>query len=157
MLLRYQPERGGGVRDRLGGQVFPRRNMRSTVPTGRVKWFDSDKGFGFLATDDGQEVFLHSSALPKGVATVKPGTRMEFGIVDGRRGAQALSATVVERAPSLVKNSRVPADDMAVITEDLIRLLDGMSNGLRRGRYPERAQGQKIAAIMRTLADQLDV
>ena len=40
------------------------------MPTGKVKWFDSNKGFGFLATDDGQEVFLPSSALPAGVSTV---------------------------------------------------------------------------------------
>ena len=46
---------------------------------------------------------------------------------------------------------------MAVLTEDLIRLLDGMSNGLRRGRYPDRSHGPKIAAILRTVADELDV
>ena len=127
------------------------------MPTGKVKWFDSERGFGFLTTDEGQEVFLHSSALPKGVATVKPGTRMEFGIVDGRRGAQALAATVLARTPSVARNTRKPPEDMAVLTEDLIRLLDGMSNGLRAGRYPDRAHGHKIASILRTVADELDV
>lgn len=127
------------------------------MPTGKVKWFDSEKGFGFLTTDEGQEVFLHSSALPKGVTRVLPGTRMEFGIVDGRRGAQALSATVLAKTPSVARNTRKPPEDMAVLTEDLIRLLDGMSNGLRKGRYPDRAHGHKIASILRTVADELDV
>ncbi|GAA2121295.1 cold shock domain-containing protein [Kocuria atrinae] len=127
------------------------------VPTGKVKWFDAEKGFGFLATDDGQEVFLHSSALPQGVTTVKPGTRMDFGIAAGRRGAQALSATLIGKPPSVARNTRKPAEEMAVLTEDLIRLLDDMSNGLRKGRYPDRAHGQKIASILRTVADELDV
>ncbi|MDN5700289.1 cold shock domain-containing protein [Kocuria atrinae] len=127
------------------------------MPTGKVKWFDAEKGFGFLATDDGQEVFLHSSALPQGVTTVKPGTRMDFGIAAGRRGAQALSATLIGKPPSVARNTRKPAEEMAVLTEDLIRLLDDMSNGLRKGRYPDRAHGQKIASILRTVADELDV
>ncbi|ALU39479.1 cold-shock protein [Kocuria flava] len=127
------------------------------MPTGKVKWFDSNKGFGFLATDDGQEVFLPSSALPAGVSTVKPGTRMEFGVAQGRRGAQALSVRLLERTPSVARNVRKPAEEMAVITEDLIKLLDGMSNGLRRGRYPDSAHGRKIATILRTVADNLDV
>lgn len=127
------------------------------MPTGKVKWFDAEKGLGFLATDDGQEVFLHSSALPQGVTTVKPGTRMDFGIAAGRRGAQALSATLIGKPPSVARNTRKPAEEMAVLTEDLIRLLDDMSNGLRKGRYPDRAHGQKIASILRTVADELDV
>nr|WP_209436324.1 cold shock domain-containing protein [Kocuria subflava] len=133
------------------------RTEVNTVPTGKVKWFDADKGFGFLASDDGGEVFLHASALPAGLETVSPGTRMEFGVADGRRGPSALSATVIERTPSVAKNTRMPAERMAVINEDLIKLLDDISGGLQRGKYPDRAHGKKIATILRTVADNLDV
>ena len=87
------------------------------MPTGKVKWFDAKKGFGFLAADDGQEVFLPSSALPSGATTVKPGTRMEFGVAQGRRGAQALSARILDRTPSVAKNVRKPAEEMVVVVE----------------------------------------
>lgn len=113
------------------------------MPTGKVKWFDAKKGFGFLAADDGQEVFLPSSALPSGATTVKPGTRMEFGVAQGRRGAQALSVRILDRTPSVAKNVRKPADEMAVITEDLIKLLDEMSNGLHRAATPTQRTGRR--------------
>ena len=66
---------------------------------------------------------MHVSTLPAGVSALKPGTKVEFGVVDGRRGKQALSLSVLSAAPSVVKSSRKPADDMAVIVEDLIKLL----------------------------------
>jgi len=76
------------------------------VPTGKVKWYDAEKGFGFISDDEGGDVFLHANALPDGVSTLKGGTRVEFGIVEGRRGAQALSVTVLEAAPSVTAGRR---------------------------------------------------
>jgi CspA family cold shock protein len=125
------------------------------MPSGKVKFYDDEKGFGFISSDEGDEVFLHASALPEGVR-VRPGTRLEFGIADGKRGPQALSVRVLETPTPLSKMNRKDADDMAVIVEDLVKLLDSIGNGLRRGKYPEGAQGAKVAALLRRVADDLD-
>ena len=50
--------------------------MRS-VPTGRVKWYDAEKGFGFLSQEEGEDVYVRSSALPAGVDGLKAGQRVE--------------------------------------------------------------------------------
>jgi CspA family cold shock protein len=121
-----------------------------------VKWFDADKGFGFLANDEGGEVFVHASALPAGTTALKPGIRVEFGIADGRRGPQALSVRLLDPLPSVAKATRKPAEDMTVIVEDLIKLLDGVSNTLRRGRYPDRQTAHKVATLLRAVADDLE-
>ncbi len=126
------------------------------MPTGKVKFYDEEKGFGFISSDDGQEVFLHASALPAGTTSVKPGTRLEFGIADGKRGAQALSARILDAPPSLARMSRKPADDMAVIVEDLVKLLDGIGSNLKRGRYPDASHSRKVAAMLRKVAEELD-
>lgn len=124
------------------------------MPTGKVKFYDEQKGFGFIAGDDGEQVFLHASALPAGLTTVKPGTRLEYSIVAGKRGTQALSVTVLERGPSLSKMNRRSADDMVPIVEDLIKRLDAVSSDLRHGHYPK--SGDRLATILRFVADQLD-
>jgi CspA family cold shock protein len=125
------------------------------VPTGKVKWFDTDKGFGFLSRDDGGEVFVHQSALPTGMTALKPGSRVEFGVAEGRRGEQALSVRVLE-APASVATARTSPEDMAVIVEDLIKLLDRLGNTLRRGRQPATGEAEKIAKLLRAVADDLD-
>lgn len=130
------------------------------MPTGKVKWYDQDKGFGFLADDEGGDVFLHANALPEGALPLKPGTRVEFGIVEGRRGNQALSVRVLDPAPSVARavavKHRKPAEDMVVIVEDVIKLLDGVSSSLRRGKYPDKATAGKLAAVLRGIAADFD-
>ncbi len=126
------------------------------MPTGKVKFFDADKGFGFVASDDGGEVFVHANALPAGTESLKPGTRVEFGVADGRKGPSALTVRVLDAPQSVRANQRKPADDMAVIVEDLIKLLDGLSAQLNRGRYPDKATSGKVAQVLRAVADDLD-
>ncbi|MDO5711715.1 MAG: cold shock domain-containing protein [Micrococcales bacterium] len=126
------------------------------MPTGKVKWYDAEKGFGFVSDDDGADVFLHANALPGDVTTLKAGTRVEFGIAQGRRGVQAMQVKVLEAPVSVAAaqhaKHRKSAEDMTVIVEDLIKLLDGVSNQLRRGHFPD----PKIAAVLRAVADDLD-
>ncbi len=126
------------------------------MPTGRVKFYDAEKGFGFIASDDGGEVFLHASALPEGVTSLRNGTKVEFSIVDGRRGPSAMALTVSEPIASVVAAHRKSTDDMTVIVEDLIKMLESVSSSLRRGKYPEPARGSKVASVLRAVAEQLD-
>ena len=127
------------------------------MPSGKVKFFDAEKGFGFVSGDDGKDVFLPSSALPAGTTALKSGTRLEYSVAEGRRGAQALSVKLLDPAPSLAARHRKPADDMAIIVEDLIKLLDGVGNGLRHGRYPDKGHATKVASVLRAVADNLEL
>lgn len=126
------------------------------MPTGKVKFFSADKGFGFLSYDEGEDVFVHRDALPEGVTELKPGQRVEFGVVSGRKGNQAMQVRLLDPVPSVARATRKPAEEMAPLVEDLIKLLDSVSNSLRRGRYPERTEARKVAGLLRAFADNLD-
>ncbi|WP_026553681.1 cold-shock protein [Arthrobacter sp. 35W] len=125
------------------------------MPTGKVKWYDNEKGFGFLTTDDGKEVFLHANALPADAGEIKVGARMEFGVADGRKGAQAMAARILDKAPSVAKAKRMPARDLAPIVQDLVSLLERSVGSLTNGKYPE-GDASKIAAALRKVADNFD-
>jgi cold shock protein len=128
------------------------------VPTGKVKWYDSDKGYGFLARDDGGEVFVHSSALPAGTTALRQGQRVEFGVAEGRRGAQALQVRILEPPPTVavVKQPRKKPDEMIEIIEDLIKLLDNASSTYRRGKPLDAKEAKRMATVLRGVADDIE-
>jgi len=125
------------------------------MPNGKVRFYDEDKGFGFIQGDDGEQVYLHASVLPAD-ADVQAGTRLEYSVADGRKGPQALSVRILE-APRLPKRNRKSADEMAIIIEDLVKMLDGLGGRLKNGQYPERSQSRKVATMLRRVADDFDV
>jgi len=127
------------------------------VPTGKVKWYDAEKGFGFLSKDDGGDVYVRSEALPAGVATLKAGTRVEFGIAQGRKGDQALQVRLIEPTQSVSKALRKKPADMVNIIEDLYRLLEGIEAGYRAGRHPDPKTAKPTAKLLRALADELEL
>jgi CspA family cold shock protein len=131
------------------------------VPTGKVKWYDAEKGFGFLSQDEGGDVYVRSDALPSGTTTLKPGTRVEFGLVQGRKGDQALQVRVLQPVASVAKAvsaaSRKKPAEMVNIIEDLYRLLEGVERSYRAGRHPESRVAKPTAKVLRALADQLEL
>lgn len=64
---------------------------------GVVKWFDEQKGYGFISQDDGDDVYVHRDALgTEGFGTLKAGDRVEFDVTHGRKGPQAKNVSVLK-------------------------------------------------------------
>lgn len=134
------------------------------MPTGKVKWYDPDKGFGFLSQEDGEDVYIRSSALPAGVDALKSGQRVEFGVATGRRGPQALSLKILDPPPSVTgrRPSGPPEhkhspDELHGMVEDMITLLEGaVQPELRKGRYPDRKVARRVSEVVRAVARELD-
>jgi len=131
------------------------------MPTGKVKWYDPEKGFGFLSREDGDDVFVRADALPEGVTSLKSGARVEFGIVSGARGDQALQVRLLDPVGSVARNQanakRKKPEDMVVIVEDLIRMLDGIGEAYRHGRHPDRKTAKPVAQVLRAVAGELEL
>jgi len=127
------------------------------MPSGKVKWFDTEKGFGFLSRDDGGDVFVHTSALPEGTTALTPGQRVEFGVAEGRRGEQALSVRVLDAPPTLAATPRRPAEELHGIIEDVIKLLEAkVMPDLRRGRYPDKKTAKTVSEVVHAVARDLE-
>ena len=68
---------------------------------GKVKWFSAEKGYGFIAREDGDDVFVHFSAIQdEGFKTLVEGQDVEFEIVEGARGPQAANVVKTAQAQS---------------------------------------------------------
>lgn len=66
------------------------------MTSGSVKWFNDSKGFGFITTDEGNDVFVHYSAVQSdGFKSLKEGDKVEFDVIDGDKGPQAANVSVV--------------------------------------------------------------
>src|SRR5699024_11070548 len=85
--------------------ICKRRSL--IMMTGKVKWFNAEKGFGFIEREDGDDVFVHFSAInAEGFKTLEEGQDVEFEIVEGNRGPQAANVTACgPRFPSTISNS----------------------------------------------------
>jgi CspA family cold shock protein len=68
------------------------------VATGTVKWFNADKGFGFISQSDGQDVFVHFSAIQtSGYRSLEEGQNVEFEVQKGPKGLQAANVKPVQQ------------------------------------------------------------
>ena len=66
------------------------------MSTGKVKWFNAEKGYGFITTDEGKDVFVHYSSIQADdFRSLEEGQTVTFEIVEGDRGQQAANVTVV--------------------------------------------------------------
>ena len=66
------------------------------MATGTVKWFSAEKGYGFIEREDGDDVFVHFSAIKnEGFKTLEEGQKVEFEITEGERGPQATDVVAV--------------------------------------------------------------
>jgi CspA family cold shock protein len=92
-------ERRGGTGPAVGSGVGRPSTIevrKCTVAQGTVKWFNSEKGYGFIAVDGGQDVFVHFSAIEMdGYKSLEDGQRVEFEIAQGQKGPQAEKVRVV--------------------------------------------------------------
>ena len=77
------------------GREFARRGSKA-LATGSVKWFNAEKGYGFISREDGPDVFVHFSAIQgTGYRTLEEGQRVEFDVGPGRKGEEAQNVRAV--------------------------------------------------------------
>ena len=128
------------------------------MPTGKVKWYDSDKGYGFLARDDGGEVFVHSSALPAGTTALRQGQRVEFGVAEGRRARRRSRCGSSSRRPTVAvaKQARKKPDEMIVHRRGPDKAARRRVDDLPARQAPGRPEAKKIAAVLRAVADDIE-
>ncbi|GAA1474540.1 cold-shock protein [Corynebacterium felinum] len=133
------------------------------MPIGKVKWYNSERGFGFVSNPDGEDVFVGNAVLPKGVTELHRGQRIEFDYGAGVKGPQALRVVLVDPPkvaglkPAKAERKHSP-EELGSMIGDLMYLLENqVQPKLTNGHYPDHKEAKKIAEILRAVAAELDV
>ncbi|WP_436499468.1 cold-shock protein [Actinokineospora sp. HUAS TT18] len=129
------------------------------MATGRVKWFDSGKGFGFLQAEDGQEVFVHTTALQPGSQALRAADQVEFELAASERGEIASNVRVTESAPPTDNGSYRPArprTELAVVVDDAIHHLQAVATALQQRGSLGPTAAFNTARSLRRLANRLN-
>ncbi|MBO6049981.1 MAG: cold shock domain-containing protein [Aeriscardovia sp.] len=122
------------------------------MPTGKIRWFDSKKGYGFIAGEDGKEVYFSASNLPSSF-TPKSGMKVEYSEIEEAGRMQAFNLHVVQRSVP----RRHTSDEMNAIIEDLIKLLDSTNAKLKHGKWPDPLTCNRLAKMLRAVAEDFDI
>jgi CspA family cold shock protein len=122
------------------------------MPTGNVRWFNEKKGYGFVTDVDGNDAFLHISELPDNVEYLQEGQKVEYSIIDSKRGATATQVKLLDEPPTLVPKKIKSADEMVQIIEDTITLLDSLEEIYRKNRQPDKSYAKKVAIALKGVA-----
>ncbi|MGO1949664.1 MAG: cold-shock protein [Mycobacteriaceae bacterium] len=136
------------------------------MPTGKVKWYDADRGFGFVSNPGGDDVYVGSQVLPDGVTELVKGQRLEYDFAEARKGPQAMRVSVLDDGPPPSERSdrgrrrgehKYSPDKLHELVQDTITLLESrVQPSLESGRRPDRKEGRQVAEILRTIAGELD-
>lgn len=126
------------------------------MPVGKVKWYDSERGFGFVSNPGDEDVFVGKAVLPEGVEELHQGQRIEFDFASGRKGPQALRVKVLD-LPKRKSQHKYTPEQLHSMVADLATLLEArVQPQLLAGRYPDRKEGRQIAGVLRAIARELD-
>lgn len=125
------------------------------MPTGKVKWYDADRGFGFVSNPGTRRLRGLPGAPGRGDGTR---ARPAAGVRRRHRPPrpQALRVTVLDDGPRRAQHRYRP-DQLHSMVQDTITILENqIQPGLQKGRRPNRGEGHRVAEILRTIARELD-
>lgn len=130
------------------------------MPTGHIKWYDPEKGFGFVTNPGSDDVFIGQLSLPEGVTELHKGQKVEYEMMSGRKGDQVSRIIELGPVPEEPRRRRqerkFEPEQLQSMIQDVITLLEGIQPGLQHGRYPERKEGRQVADVLRAVARELD-